>query len=101
MWLSTNSTMLHFTAAAVAAGTMRSVFIHIPLFASAESFSEQRQMEGVIQNDQTPETHKTEATKGYRIQEAPWRPQSRTECVDELMHSNLQRPEEVEGKPSI
>lgn len=77
---------------------MRSVFIHIPLFASAESFSEQRQMEGVIQNDQTPETHKTEGTKGYRKQEAPWRPQSRTKCVDELMHSSLQRPEEVEGK---
>lgn len=46
-----------------------SVFIHIPLFASAKSFSEQRQMEGVIQNDQTPETRKTEGMKGYRKQE--------------------------------
>lgn len=80
---------------------MRSVFIHILLFTSAESFSEQRQMEGVIQNDQTTETHKTEGTKGYRKQEAPWRPPSRTKCVDKVMHLSRQRPEEVEGKTSI
>lgn len=79
---------------------MRSVFIHILLFASAESFGEQRQMEGVIQNDQTPETHKTEGTKGYRKQEAPWRPQSRTKCVEPI-HSSLQTPEEDEENPSI
>lgn len=65
------------------------------------SFCEQRQMEGVIQSDQTPETPGSEGGKGHTKQEAPWRPPSRTKCVDELMHSGLLGKQEMKGKMSI
>ena len=84
---------------------MRCLLIHLLLCAwfpfSAESFYEQRQTEGVIQSDQTPETPETEGQKGHMKQEAPWRPPTRTKCVDELMYSGLRGREEMEGKMSI
>lgn len=98
-WLPTNGTILHSGSSS----RRHEICVYsYPFIRFCRiSFSEQRQMEGVIQNDQTPETHKTEGTKGYRKQEAPWRPRSRTKCVDELMHWSLQRPKEAEGKTSI
>lgn len=72
---------------------MRCLLIHLSLCAwfpfSAESFYEQRQTDGVIQSDQTPETPGTERKKGHMKQEAPWRPPTRMKCVDELMYSGL------------
>lgn len=65
------------------------------------SFYEQRQMERVIQSDQTPETPGTKGGKGHMKQEAPWRPPSRAKCVDELMHSGLLGLEETEGKMGV
>lgn len=55
----------------------------------------------MIQSDQTPETPETEGQKGHTKQEAPWRPPTRTKCVDELMYSGLRGREEMEGKMSI
>lgn len=99
-WMSTNSTILHLDSSSRRHETSVDSF---PFIRSVPplSFYEQRQMEGVIQSDQTPETPGTEGEKGHMKQEAPWRPPSRTKCVDELMHSGLLGREEMEGKMSI
>lgn len=78
-----------------------SPFMRFVPFLCRTFFPKQRQMEGVIQSDQTPETPRTEGEKGHMKQEAPWRPQTRTKCVDELMSSGLWGQEEIEGKISI
>lgn len=61
-------------------------------------FPEQRQTEGVIQSDQTPETPATEGEKGHIKQEVPWRPPTRTKCVDELMYSGLRGQKDMGEK---
>lgn len=78
-----------------------SPFMRLVPFLCRTFLTEQRQTEGVIQSDQTPETPGTEGEKGHMKQEAPWRPPTRTKCVDELMYSGLQGQEEMEGKMSI
>lgn len=99
-WMSTNSAILHLDSSSRRHEMSVDSFPFIRLVPFL-SFCEQRQMEGVIQSDQTPETPGSEGGKGHTKQEAPWRPPSRTKCVDELMHSGLLGKQEMKGKMSI
>lgn len=75
-----------------------SPFMRLVPFLCRTFLPEQRQTEGVIQSDQTPETPGTEGEKGHMKQEAPWRPPTRKKCVDELMYLGLRGQEKMEGK---
>lgn len=90
-WMSTNSAILRLDSSSRRheMSVDSSPFMRLVPFLCRTFLPEQRQMEGVIQSDQTPETPGTKGEKGHMKQETPWRPPTRTKCVDELMYSAL------------
>lgn len=79
-WRNTNSPILHLDSSGRREMSVdSSPFIRlVPFSLTNLSYPEQRQTEGMIHGDQTPETPGTQEGKGHAKRgEAPWRPPTR------------------------